>query len=412
MAEYGNAASYFIFKSPIVLLNEPELVREVLVTKARSFVKERSQQRMKILLGEGLITSDGDFHMRQRRIAAPAFYKQRISAYADVMTAQALDVGARWRDGETLDIAAEMMRLSLQVVAQTLFATEVNADVLSVVDVVNSVMGLYNLLLALPRAELYLHMPLPGLRKFQKSKAHLDAVMARIIHARRESDEDRGDLLSMLIAARDTEGSHAGMTDSQLRDEVVTIFLAGYETIANAMTWTWALLAQNPDVETRLHAELDSALGGRVPTLEDLPQLKYVEGVLAESMRIFPPVWAMGRMAAEDVEIGPYRLPRGTFVYMSQYLLHRDARFWPEPLRFDPSRFAAGRTTAQFTYFPFGAGARQCIGESFAWMEGTLLLATLAQKWRLRVVPGQTLAVQPKITLRPKGAVRMTIEAR
>jgi cytochrome P450 len=275
-------------------------------------------------------------------------------------------------------------------------------------------MDLYTYLISLPRAEEYLHWPLPGFAKFRRARQRIDSVMADMIARRRASSEDRGDLLSMLLAARDTEDDGSGMTDEQLRDEVVTIFLAGYETMANALTWTWYLLSQNPEVEARFHAEIDTTLQGRLPTLEDIPRLNYVERVLAESMRLFPPVWAMGRQAAEDMEVGPFFIPAGTMLYVSQYLLQRDARYFPDPLHFDPDRFlpeqSAGRP--KFSYFPFGAGGRQCIGESFAWMEGTLLLATLAQKWKLRLAPGHPVDIQPKITLRQKHGMRMTAQLR
>ncbi len=411
---YGTAASYRIFGTNVLLLSEPDQIQEVLVTKGQAFIKERTQRRMRILLGEGLITSNGPFHMRQRRIAAPAFHRQRIEAYADVMAAQGAKLREQWHPGAVMDMHTEMMHLSLEVVARTLFATDVTPEVRSISDEVNTVMRLYTFLNALPKAESYLHWPIPGLMQFRKARIRLDAVMSRIITQRRASGEDRGDLLSMLLAARDTEDDNTGMSDEQLRDEVVTIFLAGYETIANAMTWTWYLLSQNPDVEARFHAEIDSALGGRLPRLEDIPRLEYVERVLAESMRLFPPVWAMGREANTDLRIGPWKVERGTIIYMSQWLMHRDARFFPDPLRFDPDRFlpeaAAGRP--RFAYFPFGAGSRQCIGESFAWMEGTLLLATLGQRWKLRLVEGQRIGVEPKITLRPKYGMRMRLEPR
>jgi cytochrome P450 len=409
---YGTAASYKIFKIPVLLLSDPELIQEVLVTKGHAFIKERTQRRMKILLGEGLITSNGPFHMRQRRIAAPAFHRQRIEAYADVMAAQGAKLREQWRPGAVMDMHTEMMHLSLEVVARTLFATEVTAEVRSISDEVNTVMRLYTFLNALPKAEAYLHWPIPGLMQFRKARVRLDAVMSRIIAQRRASGEDRGDLLSMLLAARDTEDDHTGMDDEQLRDEVVTIFLAGYETIANAMTWTWYLLSQNPEVEARFHAEIDAVLGGRLPRLEDIPRLEYVERVMAESMRLYPPVWAMGREANSHVEIGPWRIERGAIIYMSQWLMHRDERFFPEPLRFDPDRFLpeAMAKRPRFAYFPFGAGSRQCIGESFAWMEGTILLATLGQRWKLRLVEGQRIGVEPKITLRPKYGMRMRVE--
>jgi cytochrome P450 len=411
---YGDASSYRVFKTPILLLNRPEWVQELLIDKAALLTKERTQRRMKILLGEGLITSEGSFHMRQRRIAAPAFHRQRIANYADVIAQQAAVLREQWQPSQTLDIAQEMMHLSLEVVARTLFATDVTPEVRSISDEVNVVMDLYTFLISLPRAEDYLHWPVPGLIRFRKARRKIDAAISEMIARRRAAGEDRGDLLSMLLAARDTEDDRSGMTDEQLRDEVVTIFLAGYETIANAMTWTWYLLSQNPEIEQRFHREIDQALNGKLPTLADIPRLNYVERVLAESMRLFPPVWAMGRESAEDMQIGPFFVRKGTMLYVSQYLLQRDARYFPDPLRFDPDRFlpenSAGRP--KFAYFPFGAGSRQCIGEAFAWMEGTLLLATIGQKWRLRLVPGQPVDIQPKITLRPKFGMKMTVEAR
>jgi cytochrome P450 len=414
VATYGNASSYRVFNTPIVFLNEPEWVQELLVTKAPQLTKERTQRRMKILLGEGLITSEGSFHMRQRRIAAPAFHRQRIQSYAHIMAEQGAILREQWQPGTTLDIAKEMMHLSLEVVARTLFATEVTPEVRSISDEVNVVMDLYTYLISMPRAEEYLHWPLPGFARFRRARRRIDTTMAEMIARRRASGEDRGDLLSMLITARDTEDDRSGMTDEQLRDEVVTIFLAGYETMANALSWTWYLLSQNPEVEARFHSEIDRALEGRLPTMEDIPRLNYVERVLAESMRLFPPVWAMGRQASEDMEIGPFFVRKGTMLYVSQYLMQRDARFFPDPLRFDPDRFLPERAAERprFSYFPFGAGGRQCIGEAFAWMEGTLLLATLAQRWKLRLVPGYPVEIQPKITLRPKHGIRMVVEAR
>jgi cytochrome P450 len=234
-------------------------------------------------------------------------------------------------------------------------------------------------------------------------------VVYRMIAEHRAAGVDRGDLLSMLLRSRDVEQDSSGLNEEQLRDEVLTIFLAGYETVANALAWTWMLLAQNPAAEAKLHEELDHVLCGRLPTVDDLPQLRYTEMVLAESMRLYPPAWAMGRQAVRDVTLGPYLFPAGTYFFFSQYIIQRSAEHFPGPLRFDPERFSpeqkAGRS--KFVYFPFGAGGRQCIGESFAWMESALVLATIAQRWRLSLIPNQVLEVQPKITLRPKYGIRM-----
>ncbi len=410
--EYGAVSHYRLGPNHIVFLNDPELIREVLVTRAPVFIKERTQRRMKILLGEGLITSEGEQHMRQRRIAAPAFHRQRIQAYGDMMTTRAATMRDEWQPGVEIDAVTEMMRLALQVVARTIFDTDVTEDVQTINTEVNAIMDLYNFLVALPKAESLLHLPIPGLMRFKRARKHLDAVVHKMIDQRRSSGEDRGDLLSMLLASRDEDQST--LNDEQVRDEVTTIFLAGYETVANALAWTWLLLGQNPDAEAKLHAELDEVLAGRLPTLADLPQLRYTEMVLSESMRLYPPAWAMGRQATAPVEIGPYRLPAGTYFFFSQYIMQRTPEYFPDPLRFDPERFVPEAKAARpkFAYFPFGGGNRQCIGESFAWMEAILLTATIAQKWRLRLVPGQPVGVVPKITLRSKYPIRVVPELR
>ncbi len=427
---YGRAAHYRLLWNHIVLLNDPSDIREVLVDKAHLFVKERTQKRMKILLGEGLITADGETHKRHRRIAAPAFHRQRIQAYASTIVEHAAALSENWRDqwqpGKQIDIAAEMMRLALQITARTLFDTEVTPEIAAINDEANAVMEIYNDLVAMPRAEDLLRwkLPIPVLTRFRKSKTRLDAVVDKMIAAKqaesakaaREGRPVGSDLLSMLIAARDDEDAAGakGLRSEELRDEVLTIFLAGYETVANALSWTWLLLGQNPEAESRLHAELDAALQDRLPTLEDLPLLPYTEMVISEAMRLYPPAWAMGRQATEDVEIGPYRVPRGTYFFFSQYIVHRNPKYFPDPLAFHPERFTAEAKAQRpkFAYFPFGGGGRQCIGESFAWMEAILVLATLAQRWRLKVVEDQQIAVQPKITLRPKFGIQTIAEPR
>ncbi len=412
--QYGAVSHYKLGPSHIVFLNNPDLIREVLVNQAPVMIKERTQRRMKILLGEGLITSDGETHMRQRRIAAPAFHRQRIAAYGDMMTARAATMRDEWQPGVAIDAVSEMMRLALQVVARTIFDTDVTEDVQSINTEVNAIMDLYNFLIALPKAEALLHLPIPGLMRFKRARRRLDAVVHRMIDQRRSSEYDHGDLLSMLLNSRDEERDNSKLTDEQVRDEVTTIFLAGYETVANALAWTWLLLAQNSEAEAKMHAELDSVLEGRIPTLADLPNLRYTEMVLSESMRLYPPAWAMGRQCTADVEIGPYRLPKGTYFFFSQYIMQRTPEYFPDPLRFDPERFTPEAKAARpkYTYFPFGGGNRQCIGESFAWMEAILLTATIAQRWRLRLVPGQRVDVQPKITLRSKYPILLIPERR
>jgi cytochrome P450 len=423
---YGNIACYKFLGTRIVFINDPDYIREILVNQSASFVKERTVRRMKVLLGEGLITSDDPIHKRQRRIVAPAFHRQRIAAYADQIVACADAQQESWQPNQQIDIAAASMQLSLEIVARTLFNTDVTADIRSINDEVNTIMGLYNFIVAFPRLEDFLYLPIPKLIKFRNARARLDAVVNRLIREHREAaangEPDKGDLLSMLLASRDEQaeasGQHTGMSDEQIRDEILTIFLAGYETVANALTWTWYLVSQNPEVEARLHAELDAVLGTgkekRLPTLADYPALRYTEQVFAESMRLYPPAWAMGRMSTKPVELGPYRIPPGAHFFFSQYIMGRDPQYFPDPLRFDPDRFAPEAKAARpkFTYFPFGAGNRQCIGESFAWMEGVFSIATLAQRWRMSYLGDAPPVSQAKITLRPRDPLMMQLTPR
>ena len=419
---YGNIAHYRFLGTPIVFINDPEYIREILINQASSFVKERTVRRMKILLGEGLITSDDPIHMRQRKIAAPAFHRQRIAAYGDQIVACATHQREAWRPNQHIDISAASMQLSLEIVARTLFNTDVTADIRSINDEVNTIMDLYNFIVAFPKIESFIHLPIPGIMKFRRSKARLDAVVDRLIREHREAaargEPDRGDLLSMLLASKyesEDPTQQTGMSDEQVRDEVLTIFLAGYETVANGLAWTWYLLSQNPDAEARLHAELDAVLGTgptqRLPTLADYPALRYTEQVFAESMRLYPPAWAMGRMSTKPITLGPYTIASGAHFFFSQYIMGRDPQYFPDPLRFDPDRFTPENKAARhkFTYFPFGGGSRQCIGESFAWMEGVFSIATLAQRWRMNYLGTTPPEVQAKITLRPRDPLMMQL---
>jgi len=408
---YGDIAHYKIGHHHIVFLNHPDYIREVLVVQNDNFIKERTVQRSKMLLGEGMITSEGAVHRAQRLAAQPAFHRQRIAEYAGIMVEEAVHTGDSWRAGEQRDIAADMMHLTLNVVARTLLATDLRTEVYELAAAINRIMSLYNFLIMLPAAEWLVHLRPPGLAAFLRARNRIDAVVYRMIDVHRKSGRDRGSLLDLMIAASPDDDAESRQA---LRDQVITIFLAGYETVANALSWTWYLLSQNPDCEQMFHEELGRVLEGRTPSLHDVPRLRYTENVMAESLRLYPPAWAMGRYARNDFALGDYFLPARTTVLISQFITHRDARYFPDPLAFDPDRFsAAGRAQrTKFTYFPFGAGARQCIGESFAWMEGVLILATLGQKWKLNLVPGHRVEPQPLITLRPKYGMRMKLEAR
>ncbi len=414
--EFGDIVHYKIGPESIIFLNHAEYIREVLVVQNDNFIKERTVQRTKMLLGEGMITSEGEAHRAQRQVAQPAFHRQRVSDYAEKMVAEATFLRESWRHGQELDIAREMMQLTLRTVARTLFNTELGGEVRELADAINTIMGLYNYLVALPAVEVLIHMRVPGLGRFVGAKRKLDAIVYRMIEEHRRKGANGGDLLDMMLQASGSwmAGAASREADEQLRDQVITIFLAGYETVASALTWTWYLLSQNPDAEQRMQKEIDDVIGNRAPTIDDVPKLKYVEMVLAESMRLYPPAWAMGRRAKEDFVLGPYRLPAGTTVLISQFVTQRDPRNFVEPLKFFPERFALGGrgTFPKFSYFPFGAGFRQCIGESFAWTEGILSLATIAQKWRLRLADNARVEPQALITLRPKFGMPMMAQQR
>jgi Cytochrome P450 len=411
-SEYGDAAQFFVGPQQIFFFNHPDLIRDLLVTQHRSFHKSRVLQRSKVIFGEGLLTSEEQVHLRQRRLVQPAFHRERIALYAEVMIDRAAKLGERWGDGEVLDIHHEMMGLTLSVVAKTLFDADVDEDADEIGHALTQLVDLFPMLMN-PLANLLRKLPFPQTMRFRRALASLDRTVYGIIDERRRSGDDRGDLLSMLLMAVDEEGDGGGMTDQQLRDEAMTLFLAGHETTANALAWTWYLLSQNPDALGAMHRELDGVLGDRLPVPADYVRLPYTEMVVAESMRMFPPAWAVSRLAIEDAMVGEWLVPRGAVVVASPAVTHRDKRWWPDPDRFDPLRFTAEEKAARpkLSYFPFGAGPRICIGEGFAWMEAVLIVATLAQRWRMELVSHDVQA-QASITLRPKGGIRMRLRRR
>jgi cytochrome P450 len=413
--EYGDVAAFNVVGQPIVLLSDPSDIRDVLVTHARSFHKGRGLERAKVLLGEGLLTSEDDFHLRQRRLAQPAFHRARINAYGEVMAAYARRRAAEWMDGAELDLSREMAAYTLAVVGKTLFDADIEGEAHEIGDALSAAIATFNFTV-LPYADLLLRLPLPIARRFRRARERLDATIYRMIGERRASAEDRGDLLSMLLLAHDTEGDGGVMSDVQLRDEAMTLLLAGHETTANALTWAFYLVSRSADVEDRLHAEVD-ALGDRPLGADDVGRLPYTRAVLAETMRLYPPAWIIGRRALAEYRIRDYVLPARTVVLMSQWIVHRDPRWWPDAESFQPERWLQGGSAAdasrpKFSYFPFGAGTRVCIGEHFAWMEGVLALATIARRWRLRLVAGHRVVPQPIVTLRAKYGMRMIAEDR
>ncbi len=417
--DYGDVAHFRLGPQHLFLLNHPDYIRDVLVTNHRLFVKGRGLERAKRLLGEGLLTSEGEHHLRQRRLTQPAFHRDRITGYATVMVEYAARHRERWTDGAIVDIHHEIMRLTLGIVGKTLFDADIDHEATVIGEALATSLQLFRSL-TIPFAEVLERLPVPATRRFEEAKARLDATVLWLIREHRASGVDRGDLLSMLLQARDLENPELGMTEEQLRDEVLTILLAGHETTANAITWALYLLSQHPEAAARVESEVDQGLSGRLPTAADVPRLRYTTQVLAEAMRLYPPAWIVGRRALQAYEVAGFPIPAGSILLMSPYVTHRDARFFPQPLAFDPERWVEdtgagwpfrGRTAAE-AYFPFGAGPRICIGEQFAWMEEVLLLATLTQRWRMRLQPGHPVELAPSITLRPKHGMWMVLERR
>lgn len=411
-AEYGDLCYFRAAHQHMYFLNSPALVQEALVTKNGCFIKSRILQRAKSLLGEGLLTNEGASHLRQRRLVQPAFHRERLTRYSEDMASLAVRSRSRYTDGGEIDIDREMMRLTLSIVGRTLFSAEVEEDAVTVGEAMNALIEMMPVLM-FPLSQYFQHLPLPFMRRFQKAGETLDATIYRIINERRASGEDHGDLLSMLMLARDAESDNSGMTDKQIRDETLTLFIAGHETTATALTWAWFLLATHPEVEARMHAEIDAVVGDRQPTFDDVPRLVYTGHIFSETMRLYPPAWAIGRMATQELELGGFRIPRKSIVLLSPYTMHRSSKWWPEPDRFLPDRWAAeDPERPKFSYYPFGGGPRLCIGERFAWMEAVLILAALGRRWRFRRADDSPIELAPLLTLRPKGGLRLRAEAR
>jgi len=413
-AEHGDIVAFRVGPIRVLLLNHPDHVKDVLVTNSRNFVKGRPLRLAKELLGEGLLTSEGDFHARQSRIVQPALHPYRIDAYGVIMADYAARLARGWTHGATVDVFDEMTRLAAAIAGKTMFNWDMDAAVAEgITRALEEASSLFTRV-SIPLAEYLLKLPLPSSRRFFRAKAHLDTTIYGLIDERRREGKDRGDLLSMLLVAQDSAGDGATMTDTQVRDEALTLFLTGLDTVSLALTWTWYLLSQHPAVETALHAELDTVLGDRAPTMDDLGRLRYTRMVFSEAMRLYPPIYAFAREALEPFAVGDYTAPAGTLVLLSPYVLQRDPRFYRDPLRFDPERWnpEVKSLLPKFAYFPFGGGPRGCIGQAYAWQEGMLVIAALAQHWRMRLSPGHPVALRPLVNLRPRYGMRMILERR
>lgn len=411
--DYGDIVWMRFLYVPALFLYHPNEIEYVLSANPRNFRKAMSLRSnfFQRLVGNGLLTSEGEEWKRQRRLSSPAFHRHRISAYADTMVGYTNRLTANWQPGEARDMHREMMRLTLEIVVRCLFSADVSNDVDHVGDTLKELVKPFAAQATL-KWILDNRLPTPTHLRFNKFVKRIDDVVYRIIAERRASGKDEGDLLSMLLAARDDDGSQ--MTDQQLRDEVMTLFLAGHETTALTLTWTWYLLGKHPGVEKKFHDELDEVLGGRPATMADLPRLKFTEQIAKECMRLYPPAYGLGREAIADCEIGGYQVPAGTQVFMFQWVTQRDARFFDRPGDFVPERWSSDfeESLPKYAYFPFGGGPRACIGASFAMMEMMLVLGTIGQKFRLTLVPDRPVEIYPAMSLRPKDAVMVTVHPR
>jgi len=408
---YGDLYDLHIDNSHIYVTRDPAHFHQALVDEPEKYDKDATYKNpdwgLAFFLGNGLLTSDGSFWRRQRKLIQPTFHTRHIESYAETMVDLAERTAESWRGLPEIEVDGAMMKLTLAIVSKTIFGSDVSSDAAQISEALTVLQHTAGNPPLLPS-----WIPTPRQKRQVEALRQLDEVVYRLIAERRADTQTHSDLLSLLMDARDNDDQ--GMSDKQVRDEAVTIMLAGHETTANALNWTWYLLALHPQVEARLHAELDTVLGGRRPTLADLKQLPYTDQVVKEAMRLYPPAYGISRVATEDTRLGEYDVPKGTVLNLYSYGTHRNPAIWPEPERFDPERFSPENEMqiARYAYMPFGGGPRVCIGNSFAMMEARLLLATLAQRYQLRLTPGQVVKPEPLITLRPRGGLHMRVEVR
>lgn len=407
--EYGDIVEFRIGRQPVYLLNHPDLVEAVLVTNSRIASKRLGSRLMRRLLGVGLITSQDEEHLQQRRMLQPLFHRQYLAGFDSLMVECARQACKGWRVGEPLDIFEEMADLTLEIVGRTLFSAEFKPEAEAIRRAIAVVQGRTNITFML-FGEVAENLPLPMTRRTRQAVELLDSSIARVIANRRNQDQ-QDDLVSMLISAEDSNGK---LSDTQVRDQAMTIFVAGFETMAVALTWTWYLLAQHPEVEARFYNEVNQVLAGRLPGADDVPNLKYTRQVLSEVLRLYPPVWAHGRRLSASCRLGGWDLPAGSYVIINQWLLHHDPRFFTDPEKFDPDRWAedAKIDLPRLAFAPFGGGPRRCIGEGYAWMEGLLVLSTIAQQWQMHLLPDNRVEMYPQFTLRPRDGIRMSLNPR
>jgi cytochrome P450 len=444
--EYGDISHFKLGREHVYLINNPDYIEKVLIYDHRNFKKGKRLQTAKAVLGEGLVTSEGDYHSRQRRLIQPIFHPKQVMMYGSIVSDYAAHMRDGWNEGSTVDISHEMMRLTLRIICKSVLNYDVEAEAQQVGKALTTVRR-YSKRLQSPIGHVLDKISiLPAPKKAREAKNELDSLVYGLISDRRQqeesgSDKRLNDLLTRLLEAQDSnprattmstsstststsmsKSNNGKMSDKQVRDEVMTIFIAGHETIANALTWTFYLLSQHRDIEKKLQDEIDSVVDhhtgnnveSKIPSVEDIPKLQYTEKVLRESMRLFPPVWTMGRYVENDYAVGEFTIPAGSSILMSQYVMHHDPRYYENSEEFNPERWTDEFKThlPRFSYFPFGGGIRGCIGEPFAWMEGILIIATIAQKWTMDLTADQRIKLDPAITLRPKYGMKMKLTLR
>ncbi|MGZ5550432.1 MAG: cytochrome P450 [Nitrososphaeraceae archaeon] len=416
---YGDISHFKFGKQDVYFFNHPNYIEEVLVTHYKNFIKSRGLQVSKRLLGSGLLTSEGDYHDKQRRLIQPTFYPKRINSYAEVMIKKTLNLCDNWKEGSVLDIHKEMTRLTLEIISKAVLGYDIKPEDDEIGDSLLTCMKYFNRLL-MPFGELIEKIPILPINKgFQKAKRNLDSIVFRMINEHRmkleKNEKKDNDLLFTLLQAQDDSADSGKMSDQQLRDEVMTIFLAGHETTANALTWTFYLISEHPEIDERLQKEIYSIVGNKIDiSFDDIQKLEYTTKVLTESMRLYPPAWALGRQAINDCKIGKYIIPSGSIILMSQYVMHRNPLYFPEPNTFYPDRWTDEfkKKLPRFSYFPFGGGIRSCVGEPFAWMESILISAIINRLWKMNSIPSNKVILKPLITLRSKYGMHMKITRR
>jgi cytochrome P450 len=422
--EYGDISHFKLGRQHVYLINNPDYIERILIYDHSNFKKGQRLQTAKRVVGEGLVTSEGEFHKKQRKLIQPLFLPKKISSYGAIMTDRALGMIQQWKDGSIVNIHAELMKVTLSIICKSVMNYEMGSKQAKDFAKAFSISKKYSSRLQHPVGHVLDHVPiLPKVAQASAARKTLDSIVYGLISERRKEmkagkDIAANDLLSRLIQVQDEDGSI--MSDKQLRDEIITILIAGHETTSNALTWTYYLLSQNPQAERKVFEEIDSVFIGNgqkqhlKPSVADLPKLKYVEKVFREAMRIYPPVWSMGRFVEEDYSLGIYTIPKGSSLLFSQYVMHHNSKYYNNPESFHPDRCTEEFTMhlPRFSYFPFGGGIRGCIGEPFAWQEGILLIATISSYWSTRLAPNERVKLEPGITLNPKKGIKMRLRAR